>query len=367
MTTRPGNAALDLLRYTRVKTLAHVIRIIRPGVADILVTDHDRRLTFEGRTYSPTLFGDLSADRREGGLRSGNQEARGPIDGTTIVLPDLIANRYRGAEVEMAVIDWARPWVVFARHRKWIRKVVWTGSQWVATIEGRTQDLSRPTAGRFGGTFSTFCPYELGDRFCKKDISLLTQMSPPVNGTSGVATYRTMTDATQTWTVNQFAGFRVLITSGAGGGQLREITSNTATTITVSEPWDFIPVTSNYAIGQGPPVATVIDDRREVEFNVADWPTTNVDDFYRDGSVVWITGDNIGHVSNIVKHRNTNRRCEFLFPTPFPIQAGDRGIVFVGCDGLLTTCRDKFNNVLNFGGDAYAPSAQTIIEPPEEL
>jgi uncharacterized phage protein (TIGR02218 family) len=372
MTTRPGHAALDLLRYTRVKTLAHCIRIIRSGEADILVTDHDRRITFDGRTYSPTLFGDLSADRREGGLRSGNQEARGPIDGTTIVLPDLIANRYRGAEVEMAVIDWTRPWVVFARHRKWIRKVVWTGSQWVATIEGRTQQLSRPTAGRFGGTFSTFCPYTLGDTYCRKDISDWTQWGLfGTNGTSTSAGYDTLTDSGASWTVNQWAGFQLFTYGGAtGSGQQIEILSNTATTIKLVRSWDVQPGVVGYVIGKGPEVATVIDDRREVEFDVPDFyfgPLIAVDGAYRDGSIQWTTGDNIGTISNIVRYVGATRRCELLLPTPFPIQAGDRGVVTIGCDGLLSTCRDKFANVLNFGGDAYAPSAQAIIEPPEEV
>lgn len=52
-----------------------------------------------------------------------------------------------------------------------------------------------------------------------------------------------------------------------------------------------------------------------------------------------------------------------LTPTPFDIVLGDRAIVLVGCDGLIGTCRDKFNNVVNFGGDPYAPSAQQLVEP----
>lgn len=366
MTTRPGTAALDLLRYTRCKTICHMIRLIRPDGFELLVTDHDRALTFEGRTYSPTNSVDLSADRREAGLRSGNQEARGPIDGTTIVIPDLLANRYRGSEVQMAVIDWVRPWVVFARHRKWVRKVVWTGSQWVATIEGRTQQLSRPTAGRFGGTFSVFCPYTLGDRFCKKDISTWTKLAPPAVGTATGAAYRTLTDSSRTWTVDQWVGYRILIRTAPGSGQMRIIRSNTATTVSVDLPWDTVPQTSEYSIGLGPAVDLVVNDRFEVEFAESDFPSPEVDDFYRDGSIIWTQGDNVGVVSAISSYVAASRRCTILIPPPFPFQLGDRGIIRPGCDALLSTCRDKFNNILNFGGDAYAPSAQQIIEPPED-
>ena len=366
MTTRPGNAALDSLRYRRCKTLANCIRLIRPDGFELLVTDHDRRLTFEGRVYEPTNSLDLSADRREGGLRSGNQEARGPIDGQVIVIPDLLANRYRGSEVQLALIDWVRPWLVFARHRKFIRKVVWTGSQWVATIEGRTQQLSRPAAGRFKGTFSVYCPYQLGDQFCKKDISPWTKLAPPVALTSNSAAYRTLTDSSESWTVDQWAGYRILIRSAPGSGQLRTIVSNTATTVTVDDPWDTIPSGSDYSIGLGPAVDVVISDRYEVEFADSDWPTPEVDDFYRDGSIIWTEGDNVGVVSSIAGYVAASRRCTIFIPPPSPIQVGDRGIIRPGCDGLLSTCRDKYNNVINHGGDAYAPSAQAIIEPPEE-
>jgi uncharacterized phage protein (TIGR02218 family) len=366
MTTRPGNAALDSLRYRRCKTLAHCIRLVRPDGFDLLVTDHDRKITFEGRQYMPQLFGDLSADRREAGLRSGNQEARGPIDGATIVLPDLVANRYRGAEVSMAVIDWVRPWIVIARHTKFVRKVVWTGSQWVATLESRTQQLSRPSAGRFGGTFSVYCPYTLGDKFCKKDISTWTVMAAPVALTGDSAGYRTLTDTSESWTTNQWAGYFILIRGNPGSGQIRQIVSNNANTVTVDEPWDTQPSGSPYSIGIGPEVDLVVRDRFEVEFNSADWPTPEVDDFYRDGSIVWTQGDNVGHVSAIAGYVAATRRCTILIPPPFPIALGDRGIIRPGCDGLLSTCRDKYNNVINHGGDPYAPSAQAIIEPPEE-
>jgi hypothetical protein len=53
-------------------------------------------------------------------------------------------------------------------------------------------------------------------------------------------------------------------------------------------------------------------------------------------------------------------------PTLYPIVVGDTAILRVGCDGLFSTCRDKFDNALNFGGDPFAPSAQKLIEPPED-
>ena len=68
-------------------------------------------------------------------------------------------------------------------------------------------------------------------------------------GTASAGGASTLTDATKTWTVNQWAGKTVTITGGTGSGQTRTITSNTATALTVSVNWGTNPDnTSTYAI-----------------------------------------------------------------------------------------------------------------------
>ena len=60
----------------------------------------------------------------------------------------------------------------------------------------------------------------------------------------------TLTDDTQSWTINLYSGLYVRITSGYGKGQKRIILSNTATELTISAAWDFNPDrTSEYTIG----------------------------------------------------------------------------------------------------------------------
>jgi uncharacterized phage protein (TIGR02218 family) len=39
-----------------------------------------------------------------------------------------------------------------------------------------------------------------------------------------------------------------------------------------------------------------------------------------------------------------------------PLQAGDSVTVYPGCDGNIITCRDTYDNVVNFGGFPYIPS-----------
>lgn len=67
------------------------------------------------------------------------------------------------------------------------------------------------------------------------DSRLVSPYLLDVNYDSSTATGGTTTtlvDAAKTWTVNQWANYQVRITGGTGRGQVRVITSNTATTLT---------------------------------------------------------------------------------------------------------------------------------------
>ncbi len=62
------------------------------------------------------------------------------------------------------------------------------------------------------------------------------------------STFGTLTDGAQTWTVNDLKGKMINITGGTGSGQVRQISSNTATDITVVGTWTAPTGTSTYAV-----------------------------------------------------------------------------------------------------------------------
>lgn len=371
MTTRPGREALELLRRHHGQTRCHLVDLVRRDGVALRFTDHDSVVAdIEGVQYRPASLVAMSADRREGALRSGNQEAYGVLGDTGIVIDDLQGNRYRGAEIRIRKVDWSAPWRVFASHRKFVRTVNWSGSRWTATLESRTQQLERPAAGDLGGTFTTTCPLQLGSPRCGAQLWPWRQYGLNTNGTITSATWNTLTDASAAWSVNQFVGQRVFtFLTGTGTDQRRKVVSNTATTLTVDIPWAVVPGSIGYAIGMGPRVQTVIDPYNEMRFIAGDFfngPLVTEDEAYRDGSIEWTVGENAGTVSPIQSYGATLRQVRILIPTAFPIAVNDQGIVDIGCDGLVTTCRTKFNNVINFGGDPFAPSAQQVVEPPDD-
>jgi uncharacterized phage protein (TIGR02218 family) len=73
------------------------------------------------------------------------------------------------------------------------------------------------------------------------------------------------------------------------------------------------------------------------------------------GYVKWLTGVNAGTTSR-VQSSDGGTKSLFLLSAPLnDIQPGDTGEVYPGCDKVITTCRDKFSNVLNFRGEPTVP------------
>lgn len=81
------------------------------------------------------------------------------------------------------------------------------------------------------------CAYALGAR------------SNVTTGTATAGAGTSLTDTTKAWVVNQWADYTLQIVGGTGAGQVRTITGNTATVLTVSSNWTTNPdATSVYAV-----------------------------------------------------------------------------------------------------------------------
>lgn len=75
------------------------------------------------------------------------------------------------------------------------------------------------------------------------------------------------------------------------------------------------------------------------------------------GKIVWATGDNTGLAIEVKAHSQgtPNARLALSLPMPRPIQVGDTFSITAGCDKSFETCRDRFANVVNFGGFPHMP------------
>lgn len=86
-----------------------------------------------------------------------------------------------------------------------------------------------------------------------------------LTGTATAGATATITDSGASWTTNEFQNLKITITAGTGTGQVRTISSNTGTVITVSESWTTNPdTTSQYSIEGGDTIDIAKDDGQKV-------------------------------------------------------------------------------------------------------
>jgi uncharacterized phage protein (TIGR02218 family) len=84
------------------------------------------------------------------------------------------------------------------------------------------------------------------------------------------------------------------------------------------------------------------------------------------GRLVWTSGANAGLAVEVKAHTHGtgSSRLSLFLPMPTPIAIGDAFTVTAGCDKALATCRDRFSNVVNFGGFPHMPGNDFALSYP---
>lgn len=107
---------------------------------------------------------------------------------------------------------------------------------------------------------------------------------------------------------------------------------------------------------------TVVNSRRSFEVSGVSVPSG--DETYFQGGLLTFT--NTGDLQGVSMEVQAcdGLTVELLLQMPFDIQVGDTFTITAGCDHSLATCRDRFNNVLNFRGEPHAPVSDDMIKGP---
>jgi uncharacterized phage protein (TIGR02218 family) len=113
-------------------------------------------------------------------------------------------------------------------------------------------------------------------------------------------------------------------------------------------------------------VASVSDDRRVFRAKSAapnELPSFS-DHYFNQGVVTWTTGANINRSADVVAYTDSTRELTLAIEQPFPIAVGDRFNIVHGDDHTINTCKTRFGNEDNFGGDPYIPGSQRAYQTP---
>lgn len=97
----------------------------------------------------------------------------------------------------------------------------------------------------------------------------------------------------------------------------------------------------------------------DAQLNIVTMSATAPDGYYDLGNALFTSGRN-AQLRMMIRSQ-AGPSLQLMAPFPFAVTAGDMMIVYPGCDKTQATCAGKFNNLLNYGGAPYIPSAETAV------
>lgn len=81
---------------------------------------------------------------------------------------------------------------------------------------------------------------------------------------------------------------------------------------------------------------------------------TQLSNYFKAGEIIWTSGNNIGQRGEIREHK-TGGIITMILEFNNDITNGDNFKIITGCDKSIGTCKNKFNNLLNFRGFPSVP------------
>lgn len=92
---------------------------------------------------------------------------------------------------------------------------------------------------------------------------------------------------------------------------------------------------------------------------------TKPDNWFMFGLLTWTSGLNNGLKMEVRGYLKQNGIFALQLEMPYDIAPGDAFSVYAGCNRTFNNCKDKFNNVPNFGGRPDVPGTDKMIRTPD--
>ncbi|AIF51999.1 DUF2163 domain-containing protein [Pelosinus sp. UFO1] len=92
----------------------------------------------------------------------------------------------------------------------------------------------------------------------------------------------------------------------------------------------------------------------------------NIDKYFDYGLLEFTSGNNNGKSFEIKEYKQINGKIMTFLPVTFTVAVGDTFKCIAGCDGNFSTCKNKFNNVINFRGEPHVPGNDYAASYPSQ-
>jgi len=116
---------------------------------------------------------------------------------------------------------------------------------------------------------------------------------------------------------------------------------------------------SRCKVNVAPLTVTGTMDSQTDGFTLVDAARTEAVNTWRGGKITFTSGLNSGHAYE-VKTSTATGILTLLLPVPYAVGA-DTYSLAPGCDNSIATCRDRYNNVINFRGEPWMPGTLAML------
>ncbi len=339
-------------------TLARCMMVERVDGTRLGFTDHPRDLlvdmgTGNGKeTFAGAGGFNSTAHAGDVGLSADTVSLLGVIDDVRITESDLKGGKYVGAQVWVFDVNYVTPddGVIQIDYGV-IGDIEINDQTWVANTKSIAELLSQTMGEKYG----RYCRATLGDANCKIVLDPLSWQATTAY-IVGDLVKATAYDAR-----------RYRCTTAGTSGATEPIWDTTIGNPNTdgSAEWETLEAWTKQGTVTGVTDRQSFSDSARIE--PADW--------FRQGVVTWKTGQNAG-LSQQVKTNDAVGNISLLHPMPFDIAGGDTFDIVAGCNHLLKLpgdvfgtpytgdCRSKFDNVVNFQGEADMPGDDQLTRGP---
>ncbi len=316
-------------------------------------TDHPVSLQVGSETFSPSNNYSRSASVQSSDLSVDNLEITGPMfTSGEITETDIRAGRYRNAEVWYFEAPWSDTSLgIHKLDYGNLGEITVSGGIFVAEFRSLMQRLDQEIGEKYGRV----CRVPLGSTICGVELN-------PSTWTSSEAVSVGDVRKASVYDARRYVCTVAGTTNDTEGEPAWNTTIGQTTVEADGVEWETFEAWTK----QGS--ATGVTSRRVF----TDTVRSEVDQWFRFGSVTWTSGSNNG-ISQQVKRSLATGLIELKFPMPFDIAVTDTYEITAGCNHMLKMpgdswgspytgdCRAKFDNVINFQGDSEIAGQDAIL------
>jgi hypothetical protein len=356
------NISAALLAHLQgdVRTVCTLWLITRTDSQVFGFTDFDQPITYGGLTYTPQGGYTHSQIESSADLSTSNMELTAIFDSGAITPQSLESGLWDFASVSVSMInynDLSMGGVVLDSGV--IGQVTVLNGTYQAELRGLAQLMQQDQ----GDIYSPTCRATFGDSKCTIDLAPLT-FAGSIQTVSSVTSWldSTLTQVGPTVAFTDTTGhhipttfpYTVQIVPPTGGAFVATGTvsdaSGTAYTVGTPAPGVF----------SVSPTGLYTFDISAAGGQIFISYTYSIG-YFAYGKVTFTGGANAGFSMDVKTF--APGVVKLAMTLPYPLAVGDTYNIVAGCDRLFGTCKNRFNNVVNFRGEPYIPGQDVILRP----